>query len=124
MAFRRKVENWTDATFDLHAFHVLLLRVLEDDIRQVGPRHQAFNVVRQMHHHAMIQQDGHCPLGGRDTWREDNVRSVSSFNLLFTAKVPLVIQHLQLKLLHWSSSDKCMFLYFVNQYIPSSPYGF
>lgn len=50
-------ENWTDPTFNLHALHVLLLWVLQEDIRQVGARHQAFNVVRQMNHHAMMQQD-------------------------------------------------------------------
>ena len=51
------MENQTDPTSDLHALHVLLLWVLKDDIRQVSPGHQAFNVVRQMHHHAVIQQD-------------------------------------------------------------------
>lgn len=54
---RCRTENWTDATFDLHALDVLLLRVLQDDIGQVGPRHQAFNVVGHMHHHAVLQQD-------------------------------------------------------------------
>lgn len=47
----------TDPTFDLHALRVLLLRVLEDNVREVGPWHQALNVVGQMHHHAVIQQN-------------------------------------------------------------------
>lgn len=76
-SLRCKIENWTDATFDLHALYVLLLRVLQDDIGQVGPRNQAFNVVRHMHHHAMVQQNWHSYLEGIDTWNEDNVRQTT-----------------------------------------------
>ena len=39
------VESCTNPAFDLHALNVLLLWVLEDDVREVCPRYQTFNVV-------------------------------------------------------------------------------
>lgn len=40
-----KSARQTDPTFDLHALRVLLLGVLEYNVREVGPRHEALNVV-------------------------------------------------------------------------------
>lgn len=40
-----KSAQQTDPTSDLHALRVLLLGVLEYNVREVGPRHQALNVV-------------------------------------------------------------------------------
>lgn len=62
-----KVQNGTDATFDLHALHILLLGVFKDDVREVCSRYQALDMVGQMHHHPTSYQDRHCPLGQEDT---------------------------------------------------------
>lgn len=62
-----KVENRTHATFDLHALRILLLGVFKEDVGEVRSWYQALDVVGQMHHHAMIEQDCHCPLGQEDT---------------------------------------------------------
>lgn len=40
-----KLQTGTDATFDLHALHILLLWVFEDDVGEVCPRYQALDVV-------------------------------------------------------------------------------
>lgn len=57
------VENSTHATFDLHTLHILLLGVFKEDVGEVRSWYQALDVVGQMHHHAISQQDFHCPLG-------------------------------------------------------------
>lgn len=47
----------THSAFDLHALHVLLLWVLQYNVRQVCPWYQTLNVVGQVNHHAVIQQN-------------------------------------------------------------------
>lgn len=81
-----KAENRTHATFDLHALRILFLWVFKEDVGEVHSRYQALDVVGQMHHHAMSQQDCHSPLGyiirratkpGRDKERGIRVRFVN-----------------------------------------------
>lgn len=62
-----KVENRTHATFDLHSLRIFLLWVFKEDVGEMHSWYQALDVVGQMHHHALSQQDCHCPLGQEDT---------------------------------------------------------
>lgn len=50
-------ESSTNPTCHLHSLGVLLLWVAEDDVREVGPRDQTFNMISQMNQHSITHED-------------------------------------------------------------------